>query len=121
MGFQKMKLAGKIGVGVGRKLQLTKEQAAARMPSESLKDLKEPGGGIYEVMKPVEFKAGEVIGVEFAEVPKADYPALGVKGKAPNKPVGTKPEAVKEKKQAKKAEKPETPDAGEKTIIDPAA
>jgi len=136
MGFQKMKLAGKLGVGIGRKLQLTREQAAARKPTESLKDL---GGGIYEVMKPIEFKAGEIIGVEFREVPKSDYPALGVKAKDPGKPMAPPREKVPvagaekpdkaEKKSGKNGkvreaetapkDEPVTPDG--KTIVDPTA
>lgn len=43
----------------GAKLGLTAEQAKTR--AHNLKDL---GDGVYEVLRSVQFKAGEVIGVE---------------------------------------------------------
>ena len=53
-------------------LKLTTRQAATRM--HLLKPLKERG--MYEVVKPVEFKRGEVIGVPESSISKAAKTAL---------------------------------------------
>ena len=117
MAYEKMKLAAKLGVGVGRMLQLTPEQVGKR--PGCLKEI-DKRAGIYEVVKPIEFKSGEVIGVELREVPKADYPALGVKGKPVTKPVGTKaaPAGASTGSAAGKAksEKPKETDAGDAPV-----
>jgi len=119
MKFQQMQLSGKVEIGVGRTLQLTEQQAAVRVDS-----LKKVGKDVYEVVKMIEFKAGEIIGVEFIEVPKADYPAMGIKAERqqgkPMSPVAEKEEGIKAAKGTKAAkDDPSTPlgDQG-KGIID---
>lgn len=59
--------AVKLTVAPGRLIELTPEQAVKRNVN-----LKPAGDGVYEVLKPVEFKRGEVIGFEYAMLPKAD-------------------------------------------------
>lgn len=61
--------------GAGSRLGLSKEQAAARFHA-----LKEVGKGVYVALDSVQFKAGEVIGVD-GELPKALAELVGAKPK----------------------------------------
>lgn len=69
-------------------LELTKEQAASR-----LHNLKPKGKGLYEIVNPVEFKRGEVIGYD-GDLPKALGDLMETEAKQLSK---------KEKAEAKKA------------------
>lgn len=55
---------------LGAILELTEEQAQVRMMGKNLKHM---GGRKYEVVKPIQFKKGETIGIE-GEIPKALVP-----------------------------------------------
>jgi hypothetical protein len=57
----------KLTVAPDHLLELTDEQAVKRNIN-----LKRESKGIYRVLKQVEFKRGEVIGFEYAMLPKAD-------------------------------------------------
>jgi hypothetical protein len=55
---------------LGAILELTDEQAKVRMMGKTLRHI---SGKRYEVVKPIQFKRGEVIGIE-GEIPKAMAP-----------------------------------------------
>jgi hypothetical protein len=84
MGIERVTVKGfKLEVGVGKKLQLTEEQAGVRMHSLTKLD-----GDMYLVDKIVEFKCGEEIGIAAADIPKIDLPKTDLpekqaKAKAP--------------------------------------
>jgi hypothetical protein len=59
----------------GGKVQLTEEQAKAR-----IHNLKEIGGGVYTVLGPIGFKKGEVLGLDGFEPPKGQAKALAPVG-----------------------------------------
>ncbi len=59
--------AVKLTVAPGHLIELTDEQAEKRKIF-----LAAEGDGVYRVLKQVEFKRGEVIGFEYAMLPKAD-------------------------------------------------
>jgi hypothetical protein len=131
MGFEKVTVTGfKLEVGVGKKLQLTKQQADARKHALTPID-----GDVYQVEKIVEFKAGEEIGIEVKDVPKIDLPKIETpaqasekkkasgksKEKTPKEPVTPPAPPAGTTSQAPTGEGQEQQTANGKTVIDPVA
>lgn len=72
--------------GAGTRVGLSKEQAAARVQA-----LRQLGGGLYVALQPVQFKAGETVGVD-GDLPKAMADLVGApKGKKAD-PVAAPPD-----------------------------
>lgn len=82
-------------------LELTKEQAAPR-----LHNLKSQGKGLFEVVNPVEFKRGEVIGYD-GDLPKALGDKLEVEEKAASKKRAAAEAKAKAEAEAKDQEEAE--------------
>lgn len=85
--------------GAGARLGLSKEQAAARANA-----LKEVAKGVFVAQQPVQFKAGEVIGID-GDLPKA----LGEAVAAPKAKKAAKPAAPEATDEAAPAEPGESP------------
>lgn len=85
--------------GAGARLGLSKEQAAARAHA-----LKEVGKGVYVAQQPVQFKAGETVGID-GELPKS----LGEAVAAPKAKKSAKPAASESTDEAAPAEAGESP------------
>lgn len=97
--MDKFQIVATATFGAGARLGLSKEQAAARVHS-----LREVARGVYVAQQPVQFKAGEVIGLD-GEIPKSLGAAVSApKAKRASKPAA--PEATDDSAPADPGERP---------------
>ncbi len=114
---------------VGKKLELASGMVKlnAHQAEVRLHNLRGGTGSIYEIVKPIEFKVGEEVGIVIRELPKAQLPNVDYEGKEAKKPEAVKPEKVKpekaktESKLVEKKKKAEAKKEDTGKVIDPTA